>query len=173
MEFKILGGGIIISVFAIVGFYLSYKIIYRQNDLLEMKRAILILSSEIKFLSTSIIDAIQHIEKTANEPVRNVFSYFRLLLEQNSGENIEELWEKALETELKTSYFTKNDLDKFKIIGSSICNYDKEFNLSSFSLVTDYIDQSIDEINSEKNQNLKMYQSLSVLLGVMVVILLV
>lgn len=173
MEFKILGSIIVILVFSIYGFYLSYKIIYRQNDLLEMKRAILILTSEMRFLSTSIIDAIEHIENSVDYPIKNLFSYFKFLLLKNDGDSIDKLWEKALYSELKSSFFNKNDLEKFKIIGKSICNYDKDFNISSFNLINEYIDQSINEINLDKKQNLKMYQSLSVLFGIMIVILLV
>lgn len=173
MIFKIIGSLLIISVFTIYGFYLSYRIIYRQNDLLEMKRAILILSSEMRFLSTSIVDAITHIENSIDPPIKNLFSYFKFLLEKNEGDSIEIIWEKALASELKNSFFSKNDLGKFKIIGKSICNYDKDFNLSSLRLVNDYIDQSIAEINLDKRQYLKMYQSLSILLSIMIVIILI
>ena len=67
MYLKIFSSIIILIGFSIIGFYYSYKPIYRKNDLLEMKRALLSLSSEINFFS-SITEAILNIEKNLDKP---------------------------------------------------------------------------------------------------------
>lgn len=169
---KILGILFILFGFSFFGFYYSYKPIYRKNDLLEIKRAILALSSEISFLS-SIDEAILNIEKNLDEPIREIFIKFRKNIKEKRGEELFLLWSDAIEKGSKKTYFTKEDKDKLNIIGKTIGNYDRNMNLNGLNLVVEYIDTNIKEIELEKFKNMKMYQSLGVLSGIALVILLI
>ncbi len=62
---KILGIILIFLSGTSFGLYHSFKPIFRKNDLIEMKRALLILNSEIKFLSAGIKEALKSIGGTS------------------------------------------------------------------------------------------------------------
>lgn len=170
---KILGIILIFLGATTFGYYYSYKPIFRKNDLLEMKRAILILNSEIKFLSSGIKECIVSIEKVIKKPIKDIFSKFGELLEEKRGEELNLIWEKALEEEVYNTYLNFEDIEKFKMIYRIIGGYDKELNIKGLEIVLDYIDTAILEIDREKGKNSKMYQSLGVLGGLALIILLI
>ncbi|MDE6182200.1 MAG: stage III sporulation protein AB [Eubacteriales bacterium] len=170
---KIIGIILILLAGTSFGMYYSFKPIYRKNDLLEMKRAILILNSEIKFLSTSIKEALLAIENSIALPIKNIFFNFRQNIEKRRGEELYLIWEESLQKSSKNTYFIKEDIEKFKMIGKSIGSYDKELNLNSLNIILDYIDTSIKDIENEKLKNMKMYQSVGILGSLALIILLI
>lgn len=155
------------------GLYYSFKPIFRKNDLLEMKRALLILNSEIKFLSTSIKEALKSIENSVSSPIKDIFFKFRNNLDEKRGESLYSIWEETLKNTIKNTYLTKEDENKFKLIGKTLGNYDKELNLNNLNIIFEYIDTSLKEIEKEKLKNMKMYQSVGILGSLALIILLI
>lgn len=172
MYLKIFSSIIILIGFSTIGFYYSYKPIYRKNDLLEMKRALLSLSSEINFFS-SITEAILNIEKNLDKPIKNIFVKFRENMEKRRGEELLILWEEAIKTGSYETYFTKEDIENINLVGKIIGSLDREFNIEGINLIIEYINTTIKNIENEKSKNFKMYQSLGILSGLMIIILLI
>ncbi len=166
--------GIIIVIFTgtLVGFYYSFKPIYRKNDLLEMKRAILILNSEIKFLNMALNEILISIEKALEKPVKDIFTNFKINIEQKKGEDLYIIWQESLQ-QANFTYFTKQDIEKFFLIGKSIGFYDKELNYNNLNLILNYIEEEIKSLEEYKNKNSKMFQSLGILGSLALVILLI
>lgn len=155
------------------GFYHSFKPLFRRNDLLEMKRALLILNSEIKFLSTSIKEALKSIENSVSSPIKDIFSTFRKNLEIKNGESLNIIWEESLNQAINNTYLTKEDKNKFKLIGKNLGSYDKELNLNNLNIIFNYIDTTLNEIETERLKNMKMYQSVGILGSLALIILLI
>ena len=172
MYLKIIACICILIGFSMFGIYYAYKPIYRKNDLLEMKRALLSLSSEIVFFS-NINEAILSIEKSLDKPIRNIFVKFRENLEEKRGEELSYLWEDALKNGCYETYFAKEDIENINMIGKIIGSLDVNFNVEGINIVIDYINSTISMLDEEKNKTFKMYQSLGVLSGLMLIILLV
>lgn len=169
---KILASIIILFGFSTIGIYHSYKPVYRKNDLLEMKRAILNLISEINFLS-NIEEAICNLEDNLKPEVKLIFTTFREDISKKRGENLTDIWNDALDRGSINTYFTLEDKDKLYIIGKIIGNFDKEFSLESLNIITDYIDSKVGELEQDKIKNMKTYQSMGVLSGLAVIVLLI
>lgn len=172
MYIKIFASVIILVGFSTIGFYYAYKPVYRKNDLLEIKRAILSLSSEIKFFS-SLNEAILNIEKNLNKPIKNIFIKFRKNLEERRGEELAILWEDAIKNDSLHTYLIKEDIENIALVGKIIGSIDRSFNIEGLNIVIDYIDNTVKNINIEKNKTFKMYQSLGFLSGLMIIILLI
>lgn len=172
MYLKIIACIIILIGFSIIGIYYSYRPIYRKNDLLEMKRALLSLSSEITFFS-NINEAILNIEKNLEKPIGNIFKRFRRNLEDKRGEELSYLWTDALVNGCYETYFNKEDIENINIVGKIIGSLDVSFNVEGLNIVIDYINTTITTLDNEKNKTFKMYQSLGVLSGLMLIILLI
>lgn len=172
MYLKIFASIIILIGFSSFGFYFSYKPIYRKNDLLEMKRALLTLISEINLFS-NINEAILNIEKNLDKPIKNIFIKFRKNMKEKRGEELFLLWEDAIKNASYETYFIKEDIDNINIVGKVIGSIDRSFNIEGLNIVIDYIDNEIKNIEMEKAKNFKMYQSLGLLSGLMIIILLI
>ncbi|WP_317367168.1 stage III sporulation protein AB [uncultured Tyzzerella sp.] len=172
MYLKIILSIVILIGFSIIGIYYSYKPIYRKNDLLEMKRALLSLASEITFFS-NIDEAILNIEKNLQKPVKNIFKRFRKNLEEKRGEELATLWSDALKNGCYETYFTREDIENINILGKIIGSLDISFNVEGLNIIIDYINSTVEILENEKNKTFKMYQSLGVLSGLMIIILLI
>lgn len=170
---KIIGIILIFLSGTSIGMYYAFKPIYRKNDLFEMKRALLILNSEIKFLSTGIKEALVSIQNSISSPIKDIFLKFQKDIDEKRGEELHLIWENSLKNTVSNTYLTKNDIEKFKIIGKSIINYDKELNLNGLNIILDYIDTSIKEIENDKLKNMKMYQGVGILGSLALIILLI
>lgn len=172
MYIKIFASILILGGFSSIGFYYSFKPVYRRNDLIALKRAILSLVCEMRFLS-NIKEAIQNIEPSLEKPIKNIFSTFYKNIEKRRGEDLYILWEDAVNTHIKNTYFSLEDKEQLKLIGKSLSSIDKDFNIEGLNIVISYIDDKIKGIEEEKRKNTKMYQSLGVLSGLMMIILLI
>ncbi len=172
MYIKIFASVIILIGFSTIGFYYAYKPVYRKNDLLEIKRAILSLASEIKFFS-SLNEALLNIEKNLDKPIKNIFIKFRKNLEERRGEELAILWEDAIKNDSLDTYLIKEDIENIALVGKIIGSIDRSFNIEGLNLVIDYIDNAVKNINIEKSKTFKMYQSLGFLSGLMIIILLI
>lgn len=170
---KILGIILIFLSGTSFGLYHSFKPIFRKNDLIEMKRALLILNSEIKFLSAGIKEALKSIENNVNSPIKEIFSNFKINLEKKTGESISIIWEESLKNNIKNTYLTKEDEHKFRLIGKNLGSYDKELNLNNLEIIFNYIDTALKDIETEKLKNMKMYQSVGILGSLALIILLI
>ena len=81
--------------------------------------------------------------------------------------------EELEKTGILKEIISKEDEEEMKIIGKSLSSIDKDFNIEAINMITEYIDTKMEDIEKEKNKNTKMYQSLGVLSGLMIVILLI
>lgn len=172
MYIKVMASIMILVGFSSLGFYYAYKMVYRKSDLLEIKRAVLGLASEIKFLS-SINEAILNIEEGLSDPIKSIFVTFRGNMKNRRGEELYILWSDAIKTGSTKTYLTKEDKQNIMIIGKVIGGIDKEFSIEGLNIVIEYIDVNVKEIDREKNKNMKMYQSLGIFSGLILIILLV
>lgn len=169
---KFLACIIILFGFSTIGTYYSYIPVYRKNDLLEIKRAILNLISEINFLS-NLDEAILNIQDNLKPEVKLIFNTFLENLSQKRGESISDIWNYSLDVGSIHTYFTKEDIDKLYILGKIISNFDKEFSIDSMNIIIDYIDNKVRDLEGDKIKNMKSYQSIGVLSGLAVIIILI
>lgn len=172
MYIKILLSIVILIIFGVLGFYMSYKPNFRKNDLLELKRAIFMLMSEIKFLS-SLSEALYNIENNVEYPVKNIFTNFKENISKYRGESLYNIWEKSFISGSKCTYLNEEDKKKFLIIGKVIGSLDKNFNIEGLTMVTNYIDATVHKIELHQCKNMKMYQSLGIFMGLIIVIVLI
>ena len=61
MFLKVIGGILVLISSCVLGVYYSFKAEYRINDLLEIKKALLLLISEIEFNLSPIAEATKNI----------------------------------------------------------------------------------------------------------------
>ncbi len=168
---KIACSGIILMGFSILGTYHSYKPAYRKNDLIEMKRAILNLISEINMMS-SIEEAVNNTQKNMNSDIEPIFKTFGENIVKDRGDNLVDIWRNALDKSCSKTYFEQEDIDKLYLIGNALGNFDKEFSVDSLNIVIDYIDLKVVELEEELTQNMRTYQSIGVLSGLAIIVVL-
>lgn len=172
MILKIIGSIFIIGASSVLGFYYAGKETFRINDLSEMKRAMLILISEIEYSMNTLPEAVKNISSKINKPVSYFFDYFYNRLSERGINSIDEIWSESIDTNKNKTYFDSEDIECFKSFGSTLGYLDKNMQINNINMVIEYIDYKIEFINNSVQKNKKMYQSLGLLGGMLITIIL-
>lgn len=173
MILKIIGAAIVVLSSAILGFYYSYKEVYRINDLNEIKKALTILKSEIEFNLTALPEAMLNISKRVKEPIKTILMDFSEKLINKDERTVNEIWFDVIKANKKNTYFNNEDFEIFNSFGKTLGYLDRIMQINSINMVIDYIDQKVEMLNKISVKNKKMYQSLGVLGGLIIIIILV
>lgn len=173
MLLKLLGGAFILLSSSSLGFYYSYKDSFRINDLLELKKAFIILNSEISYSLSSLPDAFKNISERTNEPVNKIFNDLSSRLCQKDGKGIYEIWCEILDKHKSKTFYNNEDIDTLCAFGKVLGYLDRSMQINNIKSVIDYIDEKCSEIRMTNLKNKKMYQSLGVLSGLILILILV
>lgn len=167
---KLVGILFVISSTVIAGFYYGNIETYRIYDLIEIKRALSILKSEVEFAMTPLPEAFINIARRVKNPIDKIFDRLSELSSLDECESIASIWEDTINEFSKDTYLTNEDLEQIIAFGQTLGYLDKNMQLNSIDNITEYIDDSIKLLNKTRFNNMKMYRSLGVLGGILVVV---
>lgn len=171
MILKILGGIFIMGSSFVLGMYYSFKTDYRINDLLEMKKALIMLISEIEFNLSPLGEAVKNISFKVNIPVSKIFSEFSEELEKKDC-SASEKWKKVLNKNFDLSYFNDEDIENLISFGQSLGYLDRQQQINNIKITLEYIENKVSELMEKSKINKKMCRSLGVFGGAAVMIIL-
>ncbi|MCL2362753.1 MAG: stage III sporulation protein AB [Defluviitaleaceae bacterium] len=169
---SIAGALALIAGCAALGFYYAAQEGFRINDLQEFKKALMILSSEIEHLRTPLPMAAANIAKRTKGVVRDIFGEFAQLLSDERNETAYQLWAQALEGQKKRAYLAGEDWDAIEGFGKTLGYLDKQMQQSAITVMIDYINEKTTTLQTQSDKNRRMYRSLGVIGGLLLVVLL-
>ncbi|MCL1924792.1 MAG: stage III sporulation protein AB [Defluviitaleaceae bacterium] len=166
---QIAGAILIILTSYIIGYYLGSFPINRKMDLLQFKKALSILSSEIEHMHTPLKTALINIAERLNKPIDAIFINFANFLET---EMPKDAFQKSLQLNIKKTYLTKEDIYILNNFASIIGHLDIAMQKSAINLLNEQLTTAINECTEIGAKNKKLYTSLSVLFGLLIVVIL-
>ncbi len=173
MILKIIGVLVVTASSSLLGIYYSFHETYRINDLNEMKKALTILKSEIQFSGSALSEAFLNVAERILNPVSDIFLEMSKKLAQKNGRSVDTLWTETLEEKKAQTYLSTEDIALLSSFGKTLGYLDKTMQLNSIELTIDSIEKKIDMLSQTKNKTKRMYQSLGVLGGLLVAIILI
>ena len=163
-----------ISIFLVfcISFYIgnliSKKYTLRLTELKELKNALNIIESKIKFTYEPLPDIFMQTSKMVSKNISQIFV-------QASNNmyigNAEEAWNTSVET--ATTNLNLEDIENIKSFGKMLGKTDKEGQLSRIELTKTFIEMQIEKAKIEEQKNAKMYKTLGAIMGLAFVIMLV
>lgn len=159
---------IILASTTYIGILISKKYLNRVKDLKEMKNALNIFSTKIKFTYEPIPQTFKEISEKVKPNIANIFKESSKKMQ---NENAGKAWEEALE-ESNTS-MTKEDIEVLKNLSNLLGKVDIEGQVNEVELVENFLDTQIELAEEEKQKYVKMYKTLGVTIGLAVVIILI
>lgn len=164
---------VFILLFIFLGSLQAGKIIAKKYsnrviELKEMKNALNMFLTKIKFTYESVPESFQEI---GNNIGGNVGKIFRTASENMKEKSAGEAWEETIE-KVETS-LTEEDKGIIKKLGRMLGKTDLEGQVSEIKLVQDFLNTQIELAEKEKQKNEKLYKTLGGVVGLAVVIILV
>lgn len=159
---------IILASTTYIGILISKKYLNRVKDLKEMKNALNIFSTKIKFTYEPIPETFKEISQKVKPNIANIFKESS---EKMKNENAGKAWEEALEE--SNTNMTKEDIEVLKNLSNLLGKVDIEGQVNEVALVENFLDIQIELAEEEKQKYVKMYKTLGVTIGLAVVIILI
>lgn len=151
-----------------VGQIISKKYSNRVTELKEMKNALNMFVTKIKFTYESVPECFTDIGNNIDGNIGKIFSSSASLMKEKTAG---EAWEKAI-------YLTQsslNDEDKaiIKNLGRTLGQTDLEGQVSEIKIVQDFLNTQIELAEKDKQKNDKLYKTLGGVVGLAIVIILI
>lgn len=169
---KIIGGILTIIPMYIYGSYLGNKGVYKLKDYKEIRKGLILLESEIKYNKELLHIACKKISLRMENPISEIFFSFGKRLENEIYKETKDLWNQSVDDFKNKLYFNNYEIEEIKRFGNILGNNDKDVQLENIKLLIDYISNQTDEISKESYKTVKLYKSISLLGGVLIVIIL-
>ncbi len=156
---------LILIISSVIGRMLSKKYVHRLEELEEMKSALNILKTKIKFTYEPIPEIFEEISKTS---IKNIGNIFKRAKEKMNTKTANEAWEEAvIETE---SNLKEDDKNVLKALSKLLGQTDMEGQISQIEITEKFLDTQIKEAEEEKRKNEKLYTRLGTIMGLAMVI---
>lgn len=159
---------LILSASTYIGILISKKYLNRVKDLKEMKNALNIFTTKIKFTYQPIPGIFKEMSEKLKPNIANIF-----LSAANKMENINagDAWLQALEE--SNTNMIKEDIETLKTLSNLLGKVDIEGQVNEIGLVETFLDTQIELAEEEKSKYVKMYKTLGVTIGLALVIILI
>ncbi len=157
----------ILIVCGYIGFVISKKFSTRVKQLQEIDRDLHIFEDKIKFTYETIPNIFKLISENSSPDIGKIFYEASNNMKIMSAG---EAWEEALDN--SSTKLTKDDIDVLKGLAKMLGRCDVDGQVSEIRLTEKFINTKIKEAELEKSKNGKLYKTLGLTTGLIIVILL-
>lgn len=158
---------IILVACSLIGRYVSKKYLIRVKELEEMKTALNMFQSKIKFTYEPIPEIFEEIAQNASKSVGQVFTLARQKMKENTA-NL--AWEQAVEE--SQNNLTKEDRYVLKTLSKLLGQTDVEGQTSQIQITQKFLETQLKEAQEQREKNEKLYSKLGTTIGLAIVIIL-
>jgi len=172
MLIRIVGAAAVMVGSVGLGLYYAAKEGFRVQDLLEFKKALLILSSEIEYMRSPLAVACANIAKRTDCGAQHLFEHFSNALTAGEGETAYQLWLTSMEATKEKAFLAPEDWAVIEGFGKTLGYLDKHMQQNAITYAVSYIDEKAAAIQAQSDKNKRMYRSLGVIGGLLITIIL-
>lgn len=168
---KIIGAVLIITSSSAMGFYISSNLKDRIEDMKELKKNILILRGDIRFGNTPLPEAIGSIASRHEGNLAVFFTYIYEELIKLDGIRFFDIWKIAVNQKLKDTLLNKSDKEHLVKLGENLGYLDKDMQINIIDLYIEQLEAEILEASKVLKEKAHLYNTLGVMAGIFVTII--
>lgn len=173
MFWQVLGSTLVLISSSLLGFYYSKSYKRRTDDLRTLKKALILLRGEINYSLSPMPEALEDISTRFDHEIADFFKSIAEELNLNLGKTLTEVWKKNAEEILKRTYLSQLDIKNIMMFSENIGYLDKEMQNNNINLLLEQIDEEIKLSMENDTKYNRLYRSLGVLGGILVIVLLI
>ena len=152
----------------LIGKYISNQYICRVKELEEIKNALNILKTKIKFTYEPLREIFNEISEISNY---NVSKLFKKANENMKNKTAGESWNEAVQD--YSGNINKEDKEVLKMLSKLLGTTDLEGQVSQIEVTESFLEEQIRQAQEERNKSEKLYKKLGITIGMVVVIILI
>lgn len=154
-----------------IGVLISGKYKNRVSDLREMKNALSMFETKVRYTYEAVPEIFKQIAGNFQSENSSIAKIFKIASENMKYRPAGDAW--ALALEVTDTNMNKEDIKTLKGLRKLLGKTDVEGQLSEIELTTSFLDIQITQAEKEKEKNEKLYKTLGVVTGLAIVIILI
>ncbi|MDN4074708.1 stage III sporulation protein SpoIIIAB [Fictibacillus terranigra] len=166
-----LGAVLILVSTTWIGFELAKKVRERPKQLRQLKVGLQSLEAEIMYGLIPLDEAFLHLSSQLKGPVARFFLEVSNRLDE-SASSVLEAWEESLAGLSDASAFKKEEIEILRQFGATLGRHDRENQQRQIKLTLSHLERELAEANEAQVKYERMYKSLGILTGLLLIILL-
>ncbi len=168
---RIMGAVLVIFATTAYGYILSRDLRARYNELKELKKIMFILKGEIGFGHTPVKEAFGNIALRCSEPLRTILQDFSSIRNQN--EPVAKQWEHCMGEGLKKTHLSAAEKERLILLGDMLGLSDCDTQLHAIDVYLDELAVSIDQLTAALPGKVRLYNSLGVMCGIVIALIII
>ena len=168
---QLLGAVLILVATSWAGFELARHLMERPKQLRQLKVALQSLEAEIMYGHTPLAEASKHIAKQLDKPLTWFFTTFANKLEKGDV-SVKQAWNDSLEEVWKSTAFKSAEIEILKQFGETLGQHDLATQQKHIVLAMTHLEREELDARDKQARYEKMFKSLGILSGLLLVILL-
>ena len=170
MIIRYAGAALVVGACSLLGVYIGGGGKRRRVDLLELKKTLIILKSNLEYALQSLPCSFYLTGQRASQPFVDFYKKMAIELEE-AKDDIECIWAKGVDG-LKDSHLSKGDLEELHMLGSSLGQMDVTAQIKAIEMLTLSIDENLKTLHVENGKNQRMYRGIGIVSGLLITIVL-
>lgn len=168
--FKLIGASLIILASTGIGYYYSRQLRLHLNGLLWLKKIVIMLRGEILYLNAPLDEAFGSVAERVPEPYKVFLGSVSNRLSLLQAKPFYEIWCEEMDFHLKKSDLKEKDLNLLKDMGENLGYLDRQMQDKTLNLYLSQLEEEMEAGKAEIGQKSKIYQTLGVMGGIFITI---
>ncbi len=170
---KLLGAGLILFAAFAIGFQLKQRLAEHVRQLLAFQEMLLMLDRELSFARTALDEAFLHIAGQGKEPFSGLLMEVAGRMRKEREATLQEIWRSAVEHRREEFYFSEEEFYILTGLSENFGYLDVQMQVGNIALYVRQVEYRISKARDELALKQKMYQYLSVMCGLFLILILI
>lgn len=171
MLIRVLGIVVVLLASCGLGFRMSYELIYRIEDLQQIKRVVTMLRGEIKYANAPLTEALFSIASRVPAPWKDLLKEMTESMESCDGDTFASIFQTTQKKYLDRTSLLPKDLKRLADFGANLGYLDKEMQLSSIDLYLEELEGQMKEAEEKVAKNSRLYRIMGMAVGVLILLI--
>lgn len=168
---KLFGSVLIVLATTGIGFTMGRDLKIRLDNLRYIKKLMLMLRGEIKYLKAPLDEAFYNVGKRAKAPFNFFFHNIASEIENLECESFYEIWCTHIDKELTKIKLNRRDCQTLKRVGEHLGYMDKEMQLGMIDLYVEQLEDDIKQSKESVDEKIRVYHCLGIATGIFAVLI--
>lgn len=170
MILQLAGTTLILGSTLWTGAYLAAKEKYRLKELEDLERGLILLQSQINYLSAPLPEVLESISWKTEGVIGQAFLEAAERMSARDGSSAEEIWNDVWQKMFPHLFLTTEDLDALLLFGKTLGYLDKKQQESSILLLQHYIQSTLERGKKRLEKNGRLYYGMGSLSGLLLIV---
>jgi stage III sporulation protein AB len=170
---KLLGASLVLGTAAIYGYQLKTRLSDHVRQLIALKEIFLLLAGEISYARTPLKEAFGRISNQGKAPFGTFLQEVAERLNEADGNTLYQIWMQVIEARRSEFLLNDDELSILKGLGENLGYLDVKTQMGNIELYIQQIEVRIVQAQQELAAKQKMYQYLSIMCGLFLILILI